>query len=165
MKPFFVAILVFSFFGLKAQEKSKVDNTDISKAGEIEKVDSIFTGQIITDKTHHTRIYLTDFKQTFDSSGIYTTTYIFGARISRPTFDVNISMKFQTPLVSDGPIGFEYGPYGVGRYSGSGALRNNNLYLFLRGQMTSPNHHFYIKIKSNQKVHPVISGLDGQSNF
>lgn len=151
MKAFLITICLFSFFVSKAQQQNNIP-------------DSTFTGQIVTDKTHHTRIYLTGFKQTFDSSGVYTTTYIFGARISRPAFDVNINMKFDSPLISDGPIGFEYGPSGVGRYSGSGALRNNN-YLFLRGQMTSSNHHFYIKIKSKQKVHPDISGLDGQSDF
>jgi len=154
MKAFLITICLFSFFVSKAQQQNNIP-----------KADSTFTGQIITDKTHHTRIYLTGFKQTLDSSGVYATTYIFGARISRPTFDVNISMKFDAPLLQDGPIGFQYGPNGVGRYSGSGALRNNNLYLFLQGQMTSSNHHFYIKIKSKQKVHPVISGLDGQSNF
>ena len=154
MKAFLVTILFFSFFTSEGQQQNLN-----------QKVDSTFTGKIITDKANRTRIYLTGFKQTLDSSGVYTTTYIFGAKISRPTFDVNINMIFHTPLLSDGPIGFEYGPYGVGRYSGSGALRNNNLYLFLRGQMTSSNHHFYIKIKSKEKVHPDISGLDGQSNF
>ncbi|HSN09422.1 MAG TPA: hypothetical protein VLS85_10295 [Hanamia sp.] len=152
MKAFLVTIFFFSFFVSKGQQQNN-------------NPDSTFTGSIITDKAHHTRIYLTGFKQTLDSSGVYTTTYIFGAKISRPTFDVNISMKFDAPLLQDGPIGFEYGPYGVGRFSGSGALRNNNLYLFLRGQMTSSNHHFYIKIKSKQKIHPDINGLDGQSNF
>ncbi len=151
MKAFFVTIFIFSFFVSKGQQQNNIP-------------DSTFTGKIITDKTHHTRIYLTGFQQTLDSSGVYTTTYLFGARISRPTFDVNITMKFDKPLIMDGPVGFQYGPNGVGRYSGSGALRNNN-FLFLQGQMTSSNHHFYIKVKSKEKPHPVISGLDGQMNF
>ena len=152
MKAFLVSIFIFSFLVSKGQQQ----NND---------PDSTFKGRIVTDKENRTRIYLTDFKQSLDSSGIYTTTYLFGAKISRPSYDVNISMKFDSPLVSDGPIGFQYGPVGVGRYSGSGALRDNNLYLFLRGQMTSGSHHFFIKIKSKQKIHPVISGLDGQSDF
>lgn len=152
MKAFFVTLFFFSFLVSKGQQQNNIP-------------DSTFTGKIVTDKTHHTRIYLTNFQQTLDTSGVYTTTYIFGAKISRPTFDINISMKFDTPLLQDGPIGFQYGPNGVGRYSGSGALRNNNLYIFLQGQMTSSNHHFYIKIKSKEKVHPVITGLDGELNF
>jgi hypothetical protein len=152
MKAFLVTLFFFSFLVSKGQQQNNIP-------------DSTFTGKIVTDKTHHTRIYLTSFQQTLDSSGVYTTTYIFGAKISRPTFDVNMSMKFDAPLIQDGPIGFQYGPNGVGRYSGSGALRNNNLYIFLQGQMTSSNHHFYIKIKSKEKPHPVITGLDGQLKF
>lgn len=156
MKPLLFTILLFSFLGLRAQDKNE---------SKVAKPDSVFSGQIVTDKTHHTKIYLTDFKQTVDDSGIYTTTYIFGARIPRTTFDININMKFQEPLVADGPIGFQYGPYGAGRYSGAGALRNNNSYLFMQGQMTSGNHHFYITVKSKEKPHPVIAGLDGQMSF
>lgn len=171
MKPFLFLLLLFSFSGPKAQQKNKVDS---NKAGEVttsngnfenEQVDSVFTGKILTDKSNRSRIYLTGFKQTVDSNGNYTTTYIFGAKISRPAFDINIRMNFQNPLLPFGGLGFEYGPYGVGRYSGSGGLRNNNLYLFLQGQITSSNHHFYIKVKSKQKLSPVISGIDGQSNF
>ncbi len=152
MKTFLVIILFFSFFTSKAQQQNPI-------------ADSTFSGQIITDKTHHTKIYLTDYKQTVDSSGVYTTTFTFGYRSSRPTFDVNIGMNFDNPLLPDGPIGFEYNPVGVGRYNGSGGLRNNNKYLFLQGQMTSSGHHFFIKVKSKEKIHPVIRGLDGQLSF
>lgn len=152
MKVFLFTLLLFSFVGVKAQEK----NTE---------VDSVFSGQIIKDKTNNSRIYLTDFKQTLDSTGIFTTTYIFGIRLSRPVFDIDINMKFDSPVFPFGGLGFEYGPYGTGRFSGSGGLRNNNQYLFLQGQVTSSNHHFFIKIKSKKKPHPVIDGIEGQSNF
>ncbi len=152
MKAFLVTVSFFSFFVSKGQQQTHIP-------------DSTFNGQIITDKSHHTKIYLTGFEQTLDSTGVYTTTYNFGYRYSRPTFDVNISMKFDNPLLPDGPIGFQYGPVGVGRYNGSGGLRNNNKYLFLQGQMTASGHHFYIKVKSKEKIHPVINGLDGQLNF
>lgn len=152
MKAIFVSLFLLTSFLAKAQENSS-------------QPDSPFSEQIITDKTNHTKIFLTNFQQTLDSSGVYTTTYNFGYRSSRPTFDVNITMKFDNPLLPDGPIGFQYGPLGVGRYNGSGGLRNNNKYLFLQGQMTASGHHFYIKVKSKEKPHPVITGLDGQMTF
>ncbi len=152
MKTFLVTILLFSFFVSNGQQQTNAP-------------DSTFTGKIITDKSHHTKIYLTNFKQTVDSSGVYTTTFTFGFRFSRPTFDVNISMNFDNPLLPDGPIGFEYNPVGVGRYNGSGGLRNNNKYLFLQGQWMVSGHHFFIKVKSKEKIHPVIRGLDGQLSF
>ena len=152
MKAFLVTILLFSFFVSKGQQQTNAP-------------DSTFTGKIITDKSHHTKIYLTNFQQTVDSSGVYTTTFTFGFRFSRPTFDVNISMNFDNPLLPDGPIGFEYNPVGVGRYNGSGGLRNNNKYLFLQGQWMVSGHHFFIKVKSKEKIHPVIRGLDGQLSF
>ena len=156
MKQLFMILLLFSFFQVKAQENQSVLN---------EKADSVFTGQVIKDKTKNTRIYLTGFQQTLDNSGIYTTTYIFGSRMSKPTIDVDMNLKFDQPLLFDGPIGFQYGPYGTGRYSGSGALKSNNTYLYLQGQFIAPGHHFYIKIKSKQKPHPVINGIEGQANF
>lgn len=159
MKPFLFLLLFFAFSNIKAQETNKIDN------GNTGQVDSVFTGKIIVDKNNRTRIYLTGFKETTDSVGVYTTTYIFGAKTSRPTIDVNIRMNFASPLIFDGAVGFEYGPYGVGRYSGSGGVRNNNLFLYLQGLITSSNHHFYIKIKSKQKPSPNISGIDGQANF
>ncbi len=116
MKAFIGTLLLFSFLGLKAQDKN-----NNPKAGQPEEVDSVFVGQILIDKENNTRIYLTGFKQTIDSSGTYTTTFTFGAKISRATFDVNIKMKFHSPILFDGRIGLEYGPDGVGRYSGSGA--------------------------------------------
>ena len=152
MKAIFFSLFLLTSFLANAQESSS-------------QPDSTFTGQIVVDKTHHTKIYLTGFEQTLDSTGVYTTTFNFGYRSSRPTFDVNITMKFDNPLLPDGPIGFQYGPLGVGRYNGSGGLRNNNKYLFLQGQMTTSGHHFYIKVKSKEKIHPVISGLDGQMSF
>lgn len=160
MKQIFIAIFLLSFLNLKAQEKT-VNHNDTN----VETTDSIFSGKILVDKTKHSKIFLTNFQQTLDSAGVYTTTYTFGAKTSRPTFDVNIRMKFDAHLIHDGPIGFQYGPVGVGRYSGSGALQNDNSYLFLLGQMTSPGHHFFIKVKSKQKINPVIAGLDGKSNF
>lgn len=152
MKAIFFSLFLLTSFFANAQEISS-------------QADSTFTGQIVVDKTHHTKIYLTGFDQTLDTTGVYTTTFNFGYRSSRPTFDVNISMKFDNPLLPDGPIGFQYGPVGVGRYNGAGGLRNNNKYLFLQGQMTASGHHFYIKVKSKEKIHPVISGLDGQMSF
>ena len=152
MKAIFFSLFLLTSFFAKAQENSS-------------QPDSTFNGQIITDKTNHTKIYLTNFQQTIDDSGLYTTTYTFGYRSSRPTFDVNISMNFDNSLLPDGPIGFQYGPVGVGRYNGAGALRNNNKYLFLQGQMTASGHHFFIKVKSKEKIHPVIKGLDGQLSF
>lgn len=160
MKPLFILVFLLSFLGTKAQEKVTNGN-DIS----VGKTDSVFAGKIVIDKANRSRLFLTGFHQTLDSTGIYTTTYTFGAKTYRPTFDVNIRMKFDAPLIPDGPIGFQYGPVGVGRYSGSGALQNNNSFLFLQGQMTSTGRHFFVKIKSKQKVNPVIAGLDGQSNF
>lgn len=160
MKSLFIPILLLSFLGTQAQEKTANGN-DVT----VEKSDSVFSGKIIIDKANRSKIFLTDFRQTLDSTGVYITTYTFGAKTSRPSFDLNIRMKFDAPLIANGPIGFLYGPVGVGRYSGSGALQNNNYYLFLRGQMTSTGHHFYIKVKSKEKIHPVIAGLDGQSNF
>ena len=74
-------------------------------------------------------------------------------------------MKFDNPLIPDGPIGFQYGSVGVGRYSGSGALQSNNSFLYLRGQMTAQGRHFYIKVKSSQKINATIAGVDGQANF
>jgi len=156
MKPLFMMLMLFSFLQVKAQQNKTVSN---------EKTDSVFTGQIIKDKTKNTRIYLTSFQQTLDNTGVYTTTYIFGAKMSKPTIDVDMNMKFDAPLLFDGPIGFQYGPYGIGRYSGSGALKSNNTYLYLQGQFTAPGHHFYIKIKSKEKPHPVINGIEGQANF
>jgi hypothetical protein len=152
MKQLLTILLLLSFINLKAQ-------TEKASA-----VDSVFTGKILIDKENRTKIYLTNFQQTLDSTGVYTTTYTFGTKNRRPTFDVNVRMNFDAPLIHDGPIGFQYGPVGVGRYSGSGALRNNS-YLFMQGQWTSASHHFFIKIKSKQKVKPVITGLDGQSAF
>ncbi|MEO8821954.1 MAG: hypothetical protein ABI366_00155, partial [Ginsengibacter sp.] len=160
MKSLFIAIFLLSFLSLKAQQKTDGDN-DIKA----EKTDSIFSGKIIIDKTKRTKLYLTTFQQTLDSTGVYTTTYTFGAKTSRPSFDVNIRMKFDGSIIPNGPIGFLYSPVGVGRYSGSGALQNNNSYLYLQGQMTSATHHFYIKIKSNEKVQAAIAGLDGQAIF
>jgi len=151
MKTIFFSFFLLASFFAKAQDNSS-------------QPDSTFTGQIVIDKTHHTKIYLTGFEQTLDG-GVYTTTFTFGYRSSRPTFDVNINMKFDNPLLPDGPIGFQYGPLGVGRYSGSGGLRNNSKYLFMQGQMTASGHHFYVKVKSKEKIHPVISGLDGQMSF
>ncbi len=160
MKAIFSAFLLFSFLGLKAQE-----NTSIQKPAGSEGVDSIFVGKILIDKENNTRIYLTGFKQTLDSSGVYSTIYTFGSKIPRATFDVNIRMKFLAPIIFDGPIGFKYGPLGAGRYSGSGALRNDNTFLYLQGQVTAGTRHFYIEIKSKQKVHPLISGIEGQAIF
>lgn len=160
MKSLFIAIFFLSYLGSKAQEKAGNGNDVL-----VEKTDSVFSGKIIIDKANRSKIFLTGFQQTLDSTGVYITTYTFGAKTSRPTFDVNIKMKFESPLIANGPIGFLYGPLGVGRYSGSGGLQNNNYFLFLRGQMTATGHHFYIKIKSKEKVQPVIAGLDGQSNF
>jgi len=160
MKAIFSAFLLFSFLGLKAQE-----NTSVQKPAGSEVVDSVFVGNILIDKENTTRIYLTGFKQTLDSTGIYSTIYTFGSKIPRPTFDVNIKMKFHSPIIFDGPIGFKYGPLGAGRYSGSGALRNDNTFLYLQGQVTAETRHFYIEIKSKQKVHPLISGIDGQAIF
>ncbi len=160
MKALFILVFLFTFLGTKAQEKMANGN-EVS----VGKTDSVFAGKIIIDKANRSKLYLTGFQQMLDSTGVYITTYTFGAKTYRPTFDVNIRMKFDAPLIADGPIGFLYGPVGVGRYSGSGGLQNNNYYLFLRGQMTSTGHHFYIKIKSKEKVQPVIAGLDGQSNF
>ena len=166
MKPFFLMLLLFSFFELKAQQENKANEVTISNGNaNREMVDSVFTGQIIKDKTKNSRIYLTGFQPTVDTSGIYTTTYIFGAKISRPMFDIDINMKFQAPLLPNGVVGFEYGPYGVGRFSGSGGVRNNNLYLFLQGQVTASGHHFFVRVKSKQKPHPVINGIEGQANF
>jgi hypothetical protein len=152
MKTIFFSLCLLTSFFANAQEKPAPP-------------DSTFSGQIITDKTHHTKIYLTNFQQTVDDNGVYTTTFTFGFRFSRPTFDVNITMNFDNPLIQDGPIGFQYGPAGVGRFNGGGALRNNNKFLFLQGQWTSSSHHFFIKVKSKEKIHPVIKGLDGQLNF
>lgn len=160
MKQLLTILFLLSFLNLKAQQKEGRSNPNT-----IEATDSVFSGKIVIDKTRHSKIYLTNFQQTLDSTGIYTTTYTFGAKTPRPAFDVNITMKFDAPLIHDGPIGFQYGPVGVGRYSGSGALQNNNSFLFLQGQMTSTGHHFFIKVKSKQKINPVIDGLNGQSNF
>ena len=160
MKPLFIAIFLLSFLSLKAQQKD-----DARDQPTVAKSDSIFSGKIITDKANRSRIFLTDFRQMLDSTGVYVTTYTFGAKTSRTSFDVNIRMKFDASLIADGPIGFLYGPLGVGRYSGSGALQNNNSYLYLRGQMTSATRHFYIKIKSKQKIQTVIAGIDGQAKF
>ncbi|MGN6530314.1 MAG: hypothetical protein ACTHK0_00995 [Ginsengibacter sp.] len=151
MRKFVLILLLFSFFQVHAQQENIVDTA--------------FTGQIIKDKTKNTRIYLTAFQQVLDSTGTYTTTYIFGSKMSKPTIDVDMDMKFDKPLIPDGFIGFQYGPYGTGRYSGSGALKSNNTYLYLKGQFISPGHHFYIKIKSKQKPQPVINGIDGQASF
>lgn len=159
MKQFLFVLLLFSFLQVKAQEPNKTINQNTDQS------DSVFQGQIIVDKSNRSRIYLTGFKQTLDSNGVYTTTYIFGAKTSRPTVDVNIRMNFASPVIFNGPVGFEYGPEGVGRYSGSGGVRNNNLFLFLQGQVISSNHHFYIRIKSKKKPSPKISGVDGQANF
>jgi hypothetical protein len=160
MKLLVTAIFFLSFLSLKAQQKDAGHNQLIA-----EKTDSIFSGKIITDKANRSRIFLTDFRQTLDSTGVYITTYTFGAKTSRTTFDVNIRMKFDASLIAEGPIGFLYGPLGVGRYSGSGALQNNNSFLFMRGQMTSSTRHFYIKIKSKEKIQTVIAGIDGQAKF
>ena len=160
MKTLFIAILALSFLSTKAQET--VTNENGVAAG---KTDSVFEGKIIIDKANRSKLFLTGFQQTLDSTGVYITTYTFGAKTYRPTFDVNLRMKFDTPLIADGPVGFQYSPSGVGRYSGSGGLQNNNFYLYLRGQMTAASHHFIIKVKSKEKIHPVIAGLDGQSNF
>lgn len=157
MKRLFMMFMLFSFFQVKAQNP----NQSISN----EKADTIFKGQIIKDKTKNTRIYLTGFQQTLDDTGVYTTTYIFGSKMSKPAIDVDMNMKFDAPLLFDGPIGFQYGSYGIGRYSGSGALKSNNTYLYLQGQFTAPGHHFYIKIKSKQKPNPVINGIEGQAKF
>ena len=154
MKAFLVVIALLSFTSTKAQQQNNPASPD-----------STFSGQIVIDKTNHTKIYLTGFAQTIEDSGVYTTTFTFGFRSSRPTFDVNIAMKFDNPIISDGPIGFQYGPVGVGRYAGSGGFRNNNTYLFLQGQMTTSGHHFFIKVKSKERPHPVITGLDGQMSF
>lgn len=154
MKTFLVVIALISFTSTKAQQQNNSASPD-----------STFYGQIIIDRTDHTKIYLTGFSQIIDSSGIYSTTFTFGFRSSRPTFDVNIAMKFDNPLISNGPIGFQYGPVGVGRFSGSGGFRNNNNYLFLQGQMTASGHHFFIKVKSKEKPHPIITGLDGEMRF
>jgi hypothetical protein len=160
MKLLVTAIFFLSFLSLKAQQKDAGHNQLIA-----EKTDSIFSGKIITDKANRSRIFLTDFRQTLDSTGVYITTYTFGAKTSRTTFDVNIRMKFDASLIAEGPIGFLYGPLGVGRYSGSGALQNNNSFLFMRGQMTSSTRHFYIKIKSKEKIQTIIAGIDGQAKF
>ncbi len=152
MKAFLFTVLLFSFFVSKGQQQNTVP-------------DSTFSGQIITDKSHHTKIYLTNFQQTVDDAGLYTTTFTFGYRSGRPTFDVNLSMNFENPLLPDGPIGFQYNPVGVGRFNGSGGVRNNNKYLFLQGQWTVSGHHFFIKVKSKEKIYPVIRGLDGQLSF
>lgn len=158
MKLLFTVVFFLSFLSLKAQDKTpRITGT--------EKSDSIFSGKIIIDKIKHSKIFLTGFLQTLDSTGVYNTTYTFGAKTSRPSIEVSIRMKFDKPLIANGPIGFLYGPVGVGRYAGSGALQNNNSYLFLQGQMTSASHHFYIKVKSKEKIQPVIAGLDGQANF
>jgi hypothetical protein len=157
MKPLFMMFMLLGFLQVKAQQENP--------AASNEKADSVFTGQIIKDKTKNTRIYLTGFQQTLDNTGVYTTTYIFGSKMSKPAIDVNMNLKFDTPLIFDGPIGFQYGPYGTGRYQGSGALKSNNMYLYLQGQFTTPGHHFYIKIKSKEKPHPVINGIEGQANF
>ncbi len=156
MKHLFMMLLLFSFFQVKAQNTNESIN---------EKADTAFVGKIIKDKNENTRMYLTGFQQTLDNSGVYTTTYIFGSKMSKPTIDVNMNMKFDAPLLFEGPIGFEYGPYGTGRYSGSGALKSNNTYLYLQGQFIAPGHHFYIKIKSKQKPKPVINGIEGQAKF
>jgi len=160
MKLLVTAIFFLSFLSLKAQQKDTGHDQLAT-----EKTDSIFTGKIITDKANHSRIFLTDFRQTIDSTGVYITTYTFGAKTSRTSFDVNIRMKFDASVIAEGPIGFLYGPLGVGRYSGSGALQNNNSFLFMRGQMTSSTRHFYIKIKSKEKIQTVIAGIDGQAKF
>lgn len=152
MKTIFFSLFLLTSFLANAQDNST-------------RPDSTFSGKIIIDKTHHTKVYLTNFQQTVDDNGVFTTTFTFGFRFSRPTFDVNISMNFDNPLIQDGPIGFQYGPVGVGRFNGAGALRNNNKYLFLQGQMTASGHHFFIKVKSKEKIQPVIKGLDGQLSF
>ncbi|MEO8821777.1 MAG: hypothetical protein ABI267_05075 [Ginsengibacter sp.] len=159
MKLFITAILLCSFLGMKAQD------TNTNAKNNKEEVDSVFQGQLLIDKTNNTKIYLTGFKQTIDSTSTYTTVFTFGAKLSRTTFDVNIKMKFHQPILSDGPIGFEYGPVGTGRFSGSGAVRENNIFLYFQGQITASTHHFFIKIKSKQKVRPLVAGLEGQANF
>ena len=151
MKNFLVFFFLLGSFTLKAQHSQPVDTS--------------FQGKITVDKTNKTKIFLTGFKQELNTDETYTTTYFFGARISRPVFDVNIGINFSQPLIKDGPLGFQYAPYGVGKYSGSGGLRNNDKYLFLQGQMTATSHHFYIKIKTKEKPEPTITGLDGQAAF
>src|SRR6185312_12120722 len=162
MKMKFLMLLLFGFGSLAASAQQIQEN---EKQFAVSNPDSVFTGKIIIDKENRTKIFLTGFQQTVDSAGFFITTYTFGSKNYRPAFDINIRMKFGNPLIPDGPIGFQYGSVGVGRYSGSGALQNNNSFLYLRGQMTAQGRHFYIKVKSSQKINATIAGVDGQANF
>ena len=159
MKLLMLLIFSFGFLAASAQQ------TEHEKQSTVSHTDSIFTGKIIIDKENRTKVFLTGFQQVSDSSGFYITTYTFGSKSYRPNFDINVRMKFDNPLIADGPVGFQYGPVGVGRFSGSGALQSNNSFLYLRGQITAQGHHFFIKVKSNQKINATIAGVDGQASF
>src|SRR5450432_390549 len=100
-------ILIFPLLS-KAQITNNIDEVDklnIYGNGNVK------IGKIIIQSTR-TRIFYAGYKQTIDSLGIYTTHYLFAPLEKLPTFGIDITIKFDKPLLPFGMDYFMVGPWG-----------------------------------------------------
>jgi len=119
-------------------------------------------GKIIVNQTLQTKIFLINYSQTKDSSGIYTTIINLGNNENVPLFGGNISLYFDKPVISA-----EGSPLSSGMNILTSLDANKMNYSFKAAQINQPfegNILISFVIKSTQKTLVTIKGIDGVLN-
>ena len=161
-----IGLLLFCFVSnaQKIQYKTHIDSagTVIIKGGKttILKVDTAFIDHVIINQTAKAGIYLISAILTKDSSGIYTTKYKFAPAEDLGSFNINISIQFDKPIIENKNQDYIDADYGIAQCSGGydSKLRLLNI----RGIITSRS--CTIRIQSKDILFANIYGVEGKIN-
>lgn len=168
MKIILLLNILFVYTLVNGQDVKKTYNTKIDKAKtvnvnggmtNINKVDSVFIGQLIINEAIRTKVYLTGSVQIRDSSGVYETKYMFSPVNNTEEFILNVNLKFDKPflpfrmpqaLKSDAPFSKVSG-------GNNEELTQVNIFAkFTGGSFCS------FTVKSKEPLFVLISGVDGK---
>jgi hypothetical protein len=135
-----------------------VDDTNNIKDNEVDtsilKPDSLFIGKVIINRDFKSDVHFVRSISTPDSSGIYRTVYKFVSKDHAASFNVQLAIDFDKPILSRGPNGFIYGSSGMGVFSGTYGIKSGNMGVYIKGLATGED--FYIIVNSTDRVYATI---------
>ena len=156
-------IALFFFLGSNAQNKKY--NTHIDTAGSVEIKGGTTTilkaDTVIINQTIRTKVYYWESISEKDTSGLYTTSYLFAPRPpNNPgVFLVNIRMRFNKPLLPD-HNGMLFSIPDAAVVQGQYGVDPDSSGLTLHGQITG--NTLTIVVKSKMPLFATIYGVDGR---
>lgn len=170
MKLLPLLLLLMLSLSTKAQIKKGVFYTNINNAkkvlientnGEIniQKADSVFIGKIIINVTNATRLFLIDYGQNKDSSGLYITVMKFSNPDKLVSMNVDVFIEFNSPY--DSAIW-----HGEG-----GGMQGEKIWGFptkkyarIQGDILFSGSILTLTVKSKEEIFSKIYGIDGAYN-